>query len=31
MYFELTEEIKKDRQIFSDYANHILDVIAAQV
>ena len=31
MYFELTEEIKKNRQIFSDYSNHILDVIAAQV
>ncbi len=31
MYFELTEEIKKDRQLFSDYANHVLDMIAAQI
>ena len=31
MFFELTEEIKKDRQAFSDYANHILDVIAAHI
>ncbi len=28
MYFELTDEIKKERQTFSNYANHILDVIA---
>lgn len=28
MYFELTDEIKKERQTFSSYANHILDVIA---
>lgn len=28
MYFELTDEIKKERQAFSNYANHILDVIA---
>ncbi len=31
IYFELTEEIKKDRQLFSDYANHVLDMIAAQI
>ncbi len=28
MFFELTDEIKKERQTFSKYANHILDVIA---
>lgn len=29
MYFELTDEVKKERQTFSAYATHILDMIAA--
>lgn len=30
LFFELTDEIKKDRQLFSDYASHILNVMAVQ-
>lgn len=29
LYFELTDEIKKDRQLFTDYANHVLNKMAA--
>ena len=30
LFFELTDEIKKNRQLFSDYASHILNVMARQ-
>ena len=30
LFFELTDEIKKDRQLFSDYASHVLNVMAVQ-
>lgn len=30
VYFELTEEMKKDRELFSQYASHILQHIAAE-
>lgn len=30
LFFELTDDIKKDRQLFSDYASHILNTIAFQ-
>lgn len=30
LFFELTDEIKKDRQLFSDYASHVLNVMALQ-
>jgi hypothetical protein len=30
LFFELTDEIKKDRQLFSDYASHILNIMAIQ-
>ena len=29
LFFELTEEIKKNRKAFTDYANHMLAVLAA--
>ncbi|MGN0400847.1 MAG: ribonuclease H-like domain-containing protein [Acetatifactor sp.] len=29
LFFELTDEIKKDRQLFSEYASHILTMFAA--
>ena len=30
LFFELTDEIKKDRQLFSDYASHVLNIMAVQ-
>lgn len=30
LFFELTDEIKKDRELFSTYASHILNAIALQ-
>ncbi len=30
LFFELTDEIKKDRQLFSNYASHILNIMAVQ-
>lgn len=30
LFFELTDEIKKNRQFFSDYASHVLNVMALQ-
>jgi hypothetical protein len=30
LFFELTDDIKKDRQLFSDYASHVLNAIAFQ-
>lgn len=30
LFFELTDEIKKNRQLFSDYASHILNIMAVQ-
>lgn len=30
LFFELTDDIKKDRQLFSDYASHVLNTIAFQ-
>lgn len=30
LFFELTDDIKKDRQLFSDYASHVLNVMAMQ-
>ncbi len=30
LFFELTDDIKKNRQLFSDYASHILSVMAVQ-
>lgn len=30
LFFELTDEIKKNRQLFSDYASHVLGAMAAQ-
>ena len=30
LFFELTDEIKKDRQLFSSYASHILNIMAVQ-
>ena len=30
LFFELTDEIKKNRQLFSDYASHILNAMALQ-
>ena len=30
LFFELTDEVKKNRQLFSDYASHILSVMAIQ-
>ena len=30
LFFELTDEIKKSRQLFSDYASHVLSAMAAQ-
>ena len=29
LFFELTDELKKDRQAFSRYASHILSVMAS--
>lgn len=29
LFFELTDEVKKDRQLFSEYASHILNMLAA--
>lgn len=31
LFFELTDEIKKNRQLFSEYASHVLNVMAVQV
>lgn len=31
LFFELTDEIKKNRQLFSDYASHVLNVMALQM
>ncbi len=30
LFFELTDEIKKNRQLFSDYASHVLNAMAIQ-
>ena len=30
LFFELTDEIKKNRQLFSDYASHVLNIMAMQ-
>ena len=30
LFFELSDEIKKNRQLFSDYASHVLGAMAAQ-
>ncbi|MDE7047946.1 MAG: hypothetical protein K2P25_08185 [Lachnospiraceae bacterium] len=30
LFFELTDDIKKNRQLFSDYASHILNTMALQ-
>ena len=30
LFFELTDEIKKNRQLFSDYASHVLNIMAVQ-
>lgn len=30
LFFELNDEIKKNRQLFSDYASHVLNAMAAQ-
>ncbi len=30
LFFELTDEVKKNRQLFSDYAAHILNIMAVQ-
>ena len=30
LFFELTDDIKKNRQLFSDYASHVLNSMAMQ-
>ena len=30
LFFELTDDIKKNRQLFSDYASHVLNTMASQ-